>query len=360
MKSIINLLVLLACLVGLGIRADAAAEFRVEQREQSISISWQDRAVAEYVFRDGQTLRPYFTRLHAADGTQVSRNHPPVKGVDATDHDTLHPGLWLAFGDLNGVDFWRNKGRVEHLRFVREPRVTAGRLSFAVEDQYVAASRAEVCRAVNEFCFIAGETMRPALPGTLLLWRTTLRRADGLLNFGPQHGMGLGFRVATPLAVKGGTGSIVSNHGGKNETGNWGLTGTWWNYSGTVNDRQAGILAVAAPDNARPVWSHARDYGFIALNPTGPPPGVKDVASIPFAVPNGESLVLKFGVLLHSSTEKEPLDADIAAKTVAAELKSWKNDATAAVREQCEPAVRLGRPSNASDVEYDRGRVRQN
>ena len=24
----------------------------------------------------------------------------------------MHPGLWLAFGDLNGIDFWRNKAPV--------------------------------------------------------------------------------------------------------------------------------------------------------------------------------------------------------------------------------------------------------
>ena len=31
---------------------------------------------------------------------------------DLDDHPTMHPGLWLAFGDINGADFWRNKGRV--------------------------------------------------------------------------------------------------------------------------------------------------------------------------------------------------------------------------------------------------------
>jgi hypothetical protein len=124
----------------------------------------------------------------------------------------------------------------------------------------------------------------PAQPGTLLPWRTTLRRADGALTFGPQHEMGLGFRVATSLVVKGGTGPIQSSHGGLNEPGNWGRFGIWRDYSGTMNGRQAGILALAATDNTRPVWSHARDYGFLALNPTGPPPDAKDVPSVSAAL----------------------------------------------------------------------------
>ena len=299
--------------------------FHFTQRPDRLVIAHSGKRAAEFVFRDTKIPRPYFAHVHAPDGTQLTRTYPPVKSVDAVDHDTLHPGLWLAFGDLNGVDFWRNKGRIEHVRFVREPKTDAGRLTFAVEEKYFTADGAEICRGLSEFAFVAGDTLQPALPGTLLLWSTTLRRADGPLTFGPQHEMGLGIRMATPLVVKGGTGSITSSHGGTDEAGNWGRTATWWNYAGTVKIRHAGILAVAAPDNARPVWSHARDYGFLALNPTGPPPGAKDVPSIPFTIPAGESLRLKFGLLLHSGTQ--PLDAVKAATTVATELTDWKPEA---------------------------------
>jgi putative membrane-bound dehydrogenase-like protein len=297
-------------------------DFQVGQRADSLSISWQGRAVGDYVFRDAKIQRPYFARLHAPDGTQVTRNFPPVEGLDATDHDTMHPGLALAFGDLNGVDFWRNKGRIGHVRFIREPRVEGGRLSFVVEEKYLAPDGIEVCRGTSEFCFVAGDTLQPALPGTLLMWNTTLRRVDGPLTFGPQHEMGLGLRMATPLVVKGGTGSILSSHGGENEVGNWGRIGTWWDYTGTTNGSYAGVLVCAATDNPRPVWSHARDYGFLAMNPTGPPPGVKDVPSLPFTVPAGEALRLKFGVLLHASPE--PMAPAKAASAVSGALEAWK------------------------------------
>lgn len=302
--------------------AEGASTFVADKRQDRVVITHSGQPVAEFVFRDAKIPRPYFARLHAPDGTQVTRNFPPVKGRDATDHDTMHPGLALAFGDLNGVDFWRNMGRIEHVRLVRGPGVEGGRLSFAVEEKYLAPDGSEVCRGTNEFCFVAGETLQPALPGTLLMWNTTLRRADGPLTFGPQHEMGLSFRIATTLVVKGGTGSIVSSHGGRNEAGNWGRIGTWWDYSGTTSGRHAGVLVCAATDNSRPVWSHARDYGFLAMNPTGPPPGVKDVPSLPFTVPRGETLRLKFGVLLHASPE--PMDAAKSASAVSGELKAWK------------------------------------
>ena len=296
--------------------------FAIEEQKTRLIITHADQPVAEYVFADQKIPRPYFSNLHVPDGFKVTRNHPPVQGQDAMDHDMLHPGLWLAFGDLNGVDFWRNKGRIEHVRMVSKPKIEGGRLAFAVEEKYLSPEGAEVCRGENEFCFVAGDTLQPALPGTLLMWSTELKRADGPLVFGPQHEMGLGFRVATPLAVKGGSGSIISDHGGTNEAGNWGRIGTWWNYSGTMNGRHTGILVCAARDNSRQVWSHARDYGFLAMNPTGPPPEARDVPSIPFTLQAGEALRMKFGVLFYASAE--PMDLTKAALAVAAELKTLK------------------------------------
>jgi hypothetical protein len=93
----------------------AAAEespFKAEKHDDRFVITHGGKPVATYVFRDEKILRPYFAQVHAPDGTQVTRHHPPRPGIDAVDHDTMHPGIWLAFGDIGGVDFWRNKGRV--------------------------------------------------------------------------------------------------------------------------------------------------------------------------------------------------------------------------------------------------------
>jgi hypothetical protein len=300
------------------VRHPSSLGFHVAEEANRLVLTHAGQPVAEFVFRDDKVLRPYFANVHAPGGVKVTRNHPPVKSVDATDHDTMHPGLWLAFGDLNGVDFWRNKGRIEHVRFVRQPRIEDGRLTFSVEEKYVGPDGAEICRGRNDFALF------PTRDGTVLLWSAELRRADGPLTFSPQHEMGLGFRMATPLIVKGGSGRITGSHGGGNEAGNWGRIGSWWNYSGTVGGRHAGILALASADNARPVWAHARDYGFLALNPTGPPPDAKDVPSIPFTVPKGEAWRAKFGLLLHARPAAEPLVLKTAAAFVSAALDAWQ------------------------------------
>jgi hypothetical protein len=118
-------------------RRTVAADFAVQQKPDRVIITDVGRPVATYVFRDDKIWRPYFANVRAPGGIQVTRNHPPVPNVDATDHDTMHPGVWLAFGDLSGQDFWRNKARVVHSRFVEPPAVRHGRVTFTAENNSV-------------------------------------------------------------------------------------------------------------------------------------------------------------------------------------------------------------------------------
>jgi hypothetical protein len=108
---------------------DAGGVLACEEHNNRLVITSDDRPVMWYVFGDGRILRPYFAHVRAPSGVQVTRQHPPRQGVDATDHDTMHPGIWLAFGDINGHDFWRNKGHIEHVRFIVSPSADAERLT---------------------------------------------------------------------------------------------------------------------------------------------------------------------------------------------------------------------------------------
>src|SRR5262245_22959065 len=104
-----------ACLILTGllvvapaVRAESKVAFKLEAKQ--LRITSDGKPFADYVFGNEKVLRPYFAHVHAPGGIQVTRNHPPT-GKDATDHATMHPGLWLAFGELGGSDFWRNRGR---------------------------------------------------------------------------------------------------------------------------------------------------------------------------------------------------------------------------------------------------------
>jgi hypothetical protein len=252
-----------------------------------------------YVWRDEKITRPYFCDVRIPGGPQVTRNHPPVEGKDLTDHPTYHPGVWLAFGDISGNDYWRNAARVRHARFTREPEGGPGRGTFAVANEYLSADgKKVVCR---ETCTIE---VRVRPQGVLLLWDSRFR-ADGAV-FGDQEEMGLGVRVASALAVKRG-GRIRNSDGKRNEAEVWGKHAAWCDYSGRLGERWVGVSLMPAPDNFRASWFHARDYGLLTANPFGRNAFTRGTPSrVP--VKKGEPLRLRFGVLFHDSAREGEVD----------------------------------------------------
>lgn len=262
----------------------------------SVQIRVGEQLLATYYFADSKTLRPYLAHVRAPGGTQVTRNHPPVAGVDATDHDTMHPGIWLAFGDLGGADFWRNKGRVEHAKFVEEPRAAGDHGEFTVKNRYLDGDRL-VC---EELCRIVVD-VRPA--ETLLVWDSTFS-APQEFYFGDQEEMGLGVRVATPLTVKNG-GTLTNSAGAQGEKQVWGQQADWCDYAGTIDGKPVGVMIVPDAGNFGRSWYHARDYGFVAANPFGRKAFTKGEASR-VVVPPGESLRLRYAVVLHAGETDLP------------------------------------------------------
>lgn len=248
-----------------------------------VKISVRGEPFATYVYEDPLIPRPYFAHVQAPGGVQVTRTHPPVQGKDATDHETVHPGIWLAFGDLGGVDFWRNKGRVRHEKFLREPE--GG--TFTVVNRYESGDRL-VCR---ETCRVA-VFARPG--GTLLVIESSFLAGEEGVAFGDQEEMGLGIRVATPMAVKAG-GRILNSEGGVNEKGVWGKEADWCDYSG----KEGGLLLMPDPGNFKRSWFHARDYGVLVANPFGRKAFTKGEASRVPLKP-GEPFRLRFGILAHA------------------------------------------------------------
>ncbi len=306
----------LCCLLFSVLGSDAA-EFSVVPGENSLLIRFGETDLATYHFRHEKISRPFFANLRAADGTLLSRNFPPVPGEDRTDHDTMHPGLWLAFGDLNGCDFWRNKNRVEHLRFVVPPTVGKDSLRLTVRNRYLGnGERGEEPTICEEECRLKF-VRHPQ--GILLLWDSKFEAMERAFAFGDQEEMGLGIRVATPLSVsvKGAKppaetvarGTIRDQLSRKNEKEIWGNAALWCDYGGTIDGKSMGMTIFDHPENFRPAWLHARDYGVVVANPFGREAFGKGEKS-KIEISPGETFRLRYGILLHSEKASEPLDLD--------------------------------------------------
>ena len=249
-----------------------------------------EQQVASYVYADNKILRPFFANLRTPDGIQVSRNFPPLQGTDLTDHESMHPGVWLAFGDISGHDFWRNKAKVRHVRFVEPPIAEKSVARFVEQKRYLGRDSQAVCDELFE-C-----TLRVSSNGVLIEFDSTFT-SDREFYFGDQEEMGLGIRVATPITEKRG-GKISDSEGRTGAKQVWGQASRWCDYSGKIGEQQVGITIFCHPDNFRSSWMHARDYGLIVANAFGRAAMGKGPPDKTVVRP-GESLRLRYGVFVY-------------------------------------------------------------
>jgi hypothetical protein len=279
-----------------------AGMVRFKETPDGVDVNLGDQTIATYVARNAKLARPFFKAVRTPSGVQVTRNNPPIKDKDPDDHGDMHPGIWMAFSDLGGHDFWRNKGpRVE-----QEKLKLIGAGVFETVNRYVDGDKT-VARETNRFTF----TPRPA--GYLLTWETTLEPLDDGLYLGGVEEMGLGVRVATPITVKRGKGHIRNSLKGVDEKGTWGNAADWCDYAGEIDGKHVGVAVMAHPSNAYKTWFHSRDYGLVVANPTGERAG----APAKWPLERGKPVQFRYGIFVHESPAGDK------APNLAAEFKTF-------------------------------------
>ena len=262
--------------------------FQITRRSDRLEISFNDKPVANYFFRHEKVWRPFLANVRTPGGTVVTRTYPPA-AADPQDHPDMHPGISLGFANLNGVNFWHNReGRVRHVEFT-EIRANHEEAFFMASNRYVDRGGDELCSEIASFRFTHNED------GFLITFESRITSGRHL-DFGVKEEMGLAVRLATPITVKFGEGSILGAAGGKNERGTWGKIDRWWDYSGPVGDRNAGIQIMSAPSNPD-IWSHSRDYGVLVANPF--PIDIAKNRGKKTGLAPGDELRLTFGLQIH-------------------------------------------------------------
>ena len=306
----------LICLVVQARAAEPVFRFDDSQAGRT-SIVVGEMKVAEFVWDDPKITRPYFCDIRTLSGVQVSRNHPPIEGQDVADHPEFHPGLWLAFGDISGNDYWRLKAKVkcrpESVKSSSQDKLGVLEATF----DYLAQDHPEknICTERLRCHFQVADQ------GYRIAWESTFSGSDSF-SFGDQEEMGLGIRVATSMRaeqrqrgdIPPGNGRIRDAEGRQNGEQVWGNASRWCDYRGEVDGKMVGITLLCHPDNFRPSWFHARDYGLLVANAFGRRAFHRGEPSS-IVVSPGDTFLLRYGVFVYDLEDSKNVDLEAAFKT---------------------------------------------
>ena len=286
-------LLLVSLLIGSLLEAAEKPPVTFQQKTNKLVIQIGDKPFAEYVFRDPQLARPYFSNIYSPAGIKVTRNHPARKG-DQQDHPH-HTGIFFTFGDLNGKDFWHGKGITRHLNFIVQPESRPGTGSFAVRNLYRSPDgKIPYCQEICHY------TINVVSQGYQLTMESHMSWDQGEFSIGSKEEGGLAGRVATALNVENG-GTMIDSEGRSGGKAIWGQQADWVDYSGLLQGKHVGLTIMAHPDNFARCWWHARDYGLISANPFGP----LNKQNLRKVIKPGKSLILNYAVLIHSHDQED-------------------------------------------------------
>jgi hypothetical protein len=269
----------------------------VEESEDRIAVYVNGNLFTAYL-KSGNPARPCFYPVRGPGGVNVTRHYPLRQDVPGETNDHVHHrSMWIAFGDVNGVDNWSEEPGHGHTLHRETLRIFSGFVCGGFEtlsdwtdsqgnkllEQYL---RVKVFPLPDEEHLVDIEV--------------TLSATEGDVCFGDtKEGGILSVRVASAIDVPRG-GRIENSEGGVNEPQTWGKRAHWCDYSGQVDGIPVGIAILQHPSSFRhPAWWHVRDYGLMTVNPFGLSAFTSGQEHGEYTLPRGERLHWRFRVCIH-------------------------------------------------------------
>lgn len=286
----------------IGFMQEASAEVTAERAEQGVVIKLDGQPFAEYRVHSG--TKPIVWPIIGPTGALMTRSHPMADAPNEKKDHPHHRSLWFTHGRINDVDFWAETGKntygtTKHREFVK---VAGGREAIVVtRNDWIAPDGKPVCEDERSLAF-GGDSQSRWIDFCI-----TLIANHGPVVFGDTKEGSFGMRVAETMKVDAKLGGRIVNSEGQTDKDAWAKRASWVDYQGPVDGQTVGIAILNHPSSFRyPTYWHVRTYGLFAANPFG----VKDFTSDPkadgtYTLPAGQSIKLRYRVVLHKGDEKE-------------------------------------------------------
>ena len=303
---------------------EAELDLVVNEAEKKVDVLLDGKLFTSYIYPD-QIKKPVLWPLMSPAGNMLTRSFPLVnKDGDRSDHPH-HVGVWLNYGDVNGLDFWNNSeaiapekrdgyGTVYHRSIVK---AESGKGSALLETSstWESPDHTRMLEEQSTFSFIAREQIR-------IIDRTTTLKAliDEVSFTDNKEGM-FAIRVARELELPSEKPTnLLDSHGnvtrveqmdnslvkgnyrsadGIEGTEVWGTRCRWMKLASEINGEPVALVIIDHPANVGyPTYWHARGYGLFAANTLGQKVFSEGENELNFALKKGESVTFKYRLVV--------------------------------------------------------------
>ncbi len=296
-------------------------EFKNQPQEKKVEVYIGNKFFTSYIYPDDMEKQVLYP-IQTASGKFITRGFPlDPRPYERTDHPH-HVGLWLNFGDVNGLDFWNNsfaikpadKPKYGTIKFDKIVSTNDKKGELVTNAKWEDNDGNVLLNEETTYKFSGEQDLRT-------IQRTTKLTAVKEVTFtGNKEGL-IGLRLDRAFeepATK--PGKFLDANGIVTEVpvlNNDGVNGVYRNADGVAGgdvwskrspwvalraNKDGEVITIVIVDNKKnanyPAWSHARGYGLFATNNLGGRAFDENADPVKVVLKPGEQLVFKHQVII--------------------------------------------------------------
>lgn len=301
-------------------------DLQVNLAEKKVDVMIDGKLFTSYIYPDN-IKKPVLWPVLSKEGNMLTRSYPLInKEGERVDH-RHHIGIWLNYGDVNGLDFWNNAettppekkhlyGSIYH-RSIEKAESGKGSASLTTTADWKSPDNVLMIEEQTYFNFVTRGNMR-------FIDRTTALKAiieevkftddkEGMFGIRVARELELPTEKATKLTDANGGIELVEKINNQFVNGNyrsadgiegkevWGTRCRWMKLLGKIEGEQVALVIIDHPENVGyPTYWHARDYGLFAANPLGQKIFSNGEKELNFILKKGESVTFKYRLIVAS------------------------------------------------------------
>jgi hypothetical protein len=296
-------------------------EFKNYESEKKVEVFVGGKLFTAFIYPDNMEKQSLYP-IASASGKLITRGYPlDPRPFERTDHPH-HVGLWLNFGDVNGLDFWNNSfaikpadkpkyGTVKFRKIVSE---NPAKGTLVTASEWVDVNDKVLLNEETTFVFAGKGNLRTIERTSKLTAKqqvTFTENKEGLIGLRLDRAFeepatkpdkfldANGIVTEVPIMNNEGVNGVYRNAEGISGGDVWSKRSPWVALRA---NKEGEILTIVIIDHSKnpnyPAWSHARGYGLFATNNLGGRAFDKNATEVKIILNQGESIVFKHKIVI--------------------------------------------------------------